>query len=335
MPLLLLSFLIPLLDVSIFISPAIAAPTMIDRIEASVNSGLILSSDIGRFKKTVGLRSQLDPLFAGTSVATQGTKSSSADIVQFLINEKIISSQFPVKDEEVEQEINSIIANNHITRDQLKATLQEQSYSFEDYFELIRASSSKRNLIDRDIRTKVTITDDDVKNYFYNHYSKGSNIPMSYKIKLVVLTVSNYKSPTAAKETADRALKDVRGGETFEEVARRASDDGSASNGGELPVLSEDQMSPAIREQVKKLKVGEVSEVFGSPKIAYFVLKLIDVVSGESSRFEKMKEEIRAQLAASEYQRQVALWIDRQRQLAFIHLAGQASTIGIPGSLTP
>ncbi len=314
---------------------AAATPTVIDRIEASVNSGLILLSDVGRFRKTLGLRAQLDPLFAGTSVASQGVKASSTDIVQFLIDERLISSQFPVKDDEVEQEVNSIVANNHISREQLKATLLEQGYAFDDYFDLIRSSSAKRNLIDRDIRTKVTITDDDVKNYFYNHYAKSANTPLSYKIKLIVLTVSNYKTPAAAKDTADRALKAVRGGEAFEEVARRSSDDGSASTGGELPVLSDDQMSPVVREQVKKLKVGEVSDVFGSPKTAYFVMKLIDVVSGENGRFEKMKDEIRAQLAASEYQRQIGLWIERQRQSAFIHMAGQPSTSGIPGTRSP
>lgn len=315
---------------SLLASSALAAPVTVDRLEASVNNSIILLSDVRDFRDTMALRSQLDPLFAGTSIATQGPTSSTHDIVEFLINEKIIVQQFPVGDPEVEQEINSIQANNKIDRNSLKAALKEQGYSFEDYFELIRVSAAKRNLIDRDIRTKVSITDDDVKNYFVNHYSRNTSAPMSYKVRIIAVSPENYKNPGAAKEVADRALADIRGGEAFEEVAKRVSDDPSAQAGGDLGTLTEDHVAPMIREQLKKLQIGKVSEVFGSPKSKYFILKLVDVSTGESDRFEKVKEEIRNQLATSEYQHQISLWIERQRQNAFIHKAGESLSSALP-----
>lgn len=101
------------------------------------------------------------------------------------------------------------------------------------------------------------------------------------------------------------------------------------SKNWDLGVLTEDQMSPLIRTQAKKLTVGQVSEVFSGPT-AHFILKLVDVKSSESDRLEKMKEEIRAQLAASEYQHQISLWLERHRQTTVIHLAGQPSIAGVP-----
>src|SRR3954470_7538215 len=91
-----------------------AAPTVLDRLEASVNASIILLSDVRRFRETLKLRAQLDPLFAGTTIASKGAASTDREIVDFLVNEKLISSQFPATDGEVEQEINSIQANNHI-----------------------------------------------------------------------------------------------------------------------------------------------------------------------------------------------------------------------------
>jgi hypothetical protein len=82
-------------------------------------------------------------------------------------------------------------------------------------------------------------------------------------------------------------------------------------------------MSPVIREALKKLKIGETSQVLGDAKTRYFILKLVDVTSAESDRFKQQKEEIRGQLAAGEYQRQIQLWLDRQRQTASIHRTGQ------------
>lgn len=298
---------------------------VLDRLEASVNSALILKSDIEHFRKTEHLRAQLDPLYIGTALAKKGNKAPDKEIADFLINEKLIKQLYPISEMETEQEINTIQTNNHIDRATLKQALAQQGFSFEDYFELIQSSTSKRNLIDRDIRAKVTITDNDIKNYFYNHYPKPPGASRTYKLKIIVISAKNYKTPSASKGVAMRALKAIREGDSFEEVAKRFSDDGSASSGGELGTLTEDQMSPAIRAQLKNMKIGQVSEIFGNPSVAYYIVKLEDVNSDENSHFEKMKEEIRGQLMAAEFQHQIELWVERQRQNAFIHMAGEPS----------
>lgn len=316
-------------------SPAasFAAPVPVDRMEASVNSNIILLSDVTKFRQVLKLRSQLDPLFAGTAVATQGAAATNDEIVDFLINERLITLAFPVNDNEVEQEISTIQSNNHIDRNALKAALKEQGFSFEDYFELIRASVSKRYLIDRDIRTKVTISDDDVKNYFYNHYTKDPTTPVAYHIQLISVSTKSYKNPAAAKATVERALKAIKGGEDFEDVAKRVSDHPSAPTGGDLGTLTDDQMNPAIREAIKGLKIGQTSPIFGSAKAGtFYIIKLVDEKTSDNDRFDKMKDEIRNQLYAAEYQHQIQLWIERQRQSAFIHRAGEQSVTGVPAA---
>ncbi len=298
-----------------------ASPVTIDRLKASVNTAIILASDVAKFRQTLGLRAQLDPLFSGTVLAAKGAGASDADIIDHLINDKIILQQFPVTEAEAEQEVNSIQAQNRIDRQKLRAALKEQGFSFDDYFELIRLSAAKRNLIDRDIRTKVSISDDDVKNHYYNQLAGKTGARLSYQVQMITISPSNYKSPTAAQDAARRALQAIKAGESFSEVARRMSDDPTASSGGELGSLTEDQMAPAIRKELKKLKVGETSGVLGDLKSRLFILKLTDMSSGDDSDFGRIKEEIRNQLAAAEYERQIQLWLERQGQIAFIHRA--------------
>ena len=300
-----------------------SSDTLLDRLEASVNADLILLSDVRAFRKNIGLRSQLDPLFAGTVVASKGDSAPAAEIVTFLIDEKIISQAFPVSDGEVEQEINSIQANNRIDRSSLMAALKQQGFTFQDYFDLIRSSVSKRALIDRDIRTKVYISDDDVKNYFYNHYPAENRSGTSYKIQMITISPKNYKSSSAAKEIIQRARNSLLAGESFAEVAERFSDDPSAPAGGDLGFMSLEEMSPAIREEVKKLRVGQVSDILGSDQTAYFFIKLADLRSGQESKLKSLSEEIRNKLTAEEYQHQITLWLDKERQKAFIHRASE------------
>jgi len=313
---------------------AIAAPTVIDRLEASVNSDIILLSDIQKFRKVFKLRSQLDPLFAGTSLSGKGPTAPEQEVAEFLIDERLIAQNFPVSDSEVEQEISNIQTNNHLDRVGLKSALKEQGFAFEEYFELIRTSASKRNLIDREIRTKVTISDDDIRNYFYNHYTRQSSTPLTYHLGIIAVSLRTYKNATAARDAAARALESIKGGDTFEEVAKRVSDDASAQTDGDMGELSSDQMSPLIRDEAKKLKAGQISAVFGGQQAgAYYIIKLIDVKSADSDRLSKMKEEIRSQLASTEYQHQISLWLERQRQKAFIHHAGDPSIAGLPKTL--
>lgn len=304
-----------------FSNLAVAKVSRLDRLEAAVNSNVILLSDVGHFRRTIGLRQQLDPLFSGTPLASKGNFASDQEIVQFLIDERIISSQFDVKDARVEQEINSIQANNNISRDVLQSALKEQGFTFSDYFELIRSSISKRDLIDREIRTKVHITEDDIKNYYYNQLADQSS-GLSYRIRILTVDPDNYVSINAAENTIKKAYDAVQSGEPFEEVAKRLSDDSTAPAGGDLGYLEISNMSKQIRSEIKKLKVGGVSPILGDQNSRFYILKLADIRSDQDDRYQRMRDEIRSRLNANEYSHQISLWLSRERQNAFVHLVG-------------
>ena len=76
---------------------------------------------------------------------------------------------------------------------------------FDDYFEMIRTGVSKRNLLDTEIRSKVTITDDDIRNYFYNKFVKDSSSPKQFKASIITAQTSNYASPAAARAARSRS----------------------------------------------------------------------------------------------------------------------------------
>lgn len=298
-----------------------AQAAVIERLEAAVNNQLVLKSDLTKFRKTIALRSQLDPLFNGTPIAAEGASASDASILEFLIDERIILQQFPMGDADVEQEVNSIQANNHITRDQLKQAIRAQGFRFEDYYELIRIGAAKRNLIDREIRTKVTVSDDDVKNYYYSTFAKDKPAPQAFQVQIIT-----QKDPIKIAA----ALKEVQEGKNFATVAKRFSDDSSAEAGGELGVLTEEQMNKSIRTELKKLKVGETSPVLGNAKTRFFFLRLASMRTADDQRLKQVSDRIRAQLASGEYQRQLQLWLERQRQTAYIRHAGDTAVAGLP-----
>lgn len=245
--------------------------------------------------------------------------------MELLIQDRLILAAFPVADAEVEQEIQAIQASNRIDRSRLKAALSQQGFAFEDYFELIRSSTAKRNLIDRDIRTKVSISESELRSHFESRFGSKRGAVLSHHVRLLALSRSSFKTDAALRETADRALAALKSGDTFQEVVARYGDDTEKESGGDLGTLSENQLSPQIRAAIQGLKPGAVSPVFGSAKTRLMIVQLVSTTQGEDPRFQKIKDELRNQLAASEYQHQVQLWLARQRQVAFVHLAPPAA----------
>lgn len=289
---------------------AMAKSSVVDRVEASVNNEIILRSDLNQFRATMKLRLQLDPLFTDSPLARKAPSDS--EIVDFLVNERVILMNFPVGDDEVEQEIRGIETKNKITRSTLQAALAQQGFDFSSYFKMIRTSIAKRKLIDRDIRTKVFISDDDVRNFYFNQHASSGKKSSAYVIKAIT---------TKDIDDARAALDEIKTGKSFEDTAKRFSDSPSAATGADLGTFSEGEMSPLIRETVKGLKLGQVSSIVGSKETTFMVLKLIDIKTAHDSEFNRVKEEIRASLAAQEFRRQIELWSDRKRQEAFVHVS--------------
>ncbi len=298
-------------------SLAFAEPKLIDKIEAIVNSEVVLRSDIDRFEKTVPLRKELDPIF-GFSAGMDNGKPDRKQILEFLIEEKLISQNFKVTDTEVEQEINSVMRNNRLSRDDLKGFLSSKGFNFDEYQELMRMGLQKRNLLDREIRSRVNISDDDVRNFYFNNAKSDKTVPLEYSIGLIVLNFSTYKNPAAAEKTAKEALSSIKQGELFSEVAKRVSDDPSAPNGGELGFVSADSLASPLKNAVLKLQIGGLSDLIRTPN-AYMMVKLIDIRSSQSDKFNEIKEQIREQMAKEEYKKQLYLWAERSKNNAYIH----------------
>ena len=297
-----------------------ARAVLIDKIDAVVNSEVILRSDVERFEKTLSLRRELDPLF-GIAEGMESGKAPSPKVLDFLIQERLIAQTFKIADADVEQEIQSVQRNNNLDKDQLADFLKTKGFTYDEYMDLMRTGLSKRNLLDREIRGRVNVSADDVRNYFYNMAMKSSTSAtnLEYSLQLIAVSLSSFKTPKAAEETAQRALRSIQQGESFAEVARRVSDDSSAEQGGALGYFPLDQLAEPLRSAVRKLQIGSLSEVLKAPN-RYLVVKLVDVRSNESQKLNEMREQIRENLAKDEYKKQLVIWADRARNNAYVRI---------------
>ncbi len=289
---------------------------LVDRVEAIVNKRPIFFSDFERFRSLIPLRAKIDPLFVNEPIGRKANPTNE-DVLNYLIDEALVIDKFPVADAEVEQEINTIQANLKIDREALKSAVGREGFRFEEYFRLMRISIAKRNLIDREIRNKTAVSDDDLRAEYNRAHSGSKSFGGSFRLFLIRISKANYKTSVAAREEAGQALEALKKGEAFEEVAKRLSEDPSQEFGGDLGHLAYNEMSPEIQAEVRRLGPEKTSEIIEDKK-SFLIVRVGDIKFDTDSAFEREKDSIRARLMEGEFRHQVRLWLDRERALNYV-----------------
>lgn len=293
----------------LLISLAFGEAVVLERLAASVNQTIILKSDLDKFRQTLTLRAQVDPFFNGSEIQKKGTSATDAEITQYLIDEKICLKNFPVSDAETESEVKNIETLNNLSRDQLRNALTAQNVTMQDYLDGMKVGISKRALQDREIRTRIAITDSDVRQYYDSHYKKGATIPKSFRVR--ILTTKDRKGLEQTRAALEKGAPESVALSSYEKAGQIQ----------DLGFLSESQMHPKIRKLITKMKDGQWSEILRFDGEQYTLFQRTQSNTDDDQQFEKVKAQIRNQLTDGEFQRQIRLWLERQREVNFVQVA--------------
>ena len=295
-------FILPLLTAG-FLS-ASAHAEIVERLDAVINKTAIYQSDVTRFRDQVPLRAKVDPIFNNEPIAKKPNPTD-YEIINFLVDDAIILDKYPIPDADVEQEINGIQANLKIDRDQLRAAILREGFKFEEYFRLMRMSLAKRQLIDRDIRSKAVVSEDDLRAEYNREKSGSSTFQGSFHLFLEKFPKKDYKTPALAKAEAQRTLDLVNRGAAF--------------GGEDLGYLAYSDMSENLQKVVQKLGPEKMSGVVEDSD-SFIIVKTGDIKNDVESATDRDKDQLRGKLMDSEFQHQIHLWLEHERANNFVKI---------------
>lgn len=134
----------------------------------------------------------------------------------------------------------------------------------------------------------------------------------------ILIKLSEVISEKEAKRKMDGIKERLDHGAKFEELARQYSEDGSASNGGDLGWVNPGDTVPPFEKAMDALGIGEFSEPVLSP-FGWHVIQVLERrkqdMTKEATRL-KARQEIRARKSEEAYQD----WIREMRDRAFVEL---------------
>jgi peptidyl-prolyl cis-trans isomerase SurA len=176
------------------------------------------------------------------------------------------------------------------TKEEFDKQLKDWGLKLEELKARVRKDESVKKLFNKDITSKINITDADVAN-FYNANRGSFNLPepQVHMAQILVTTqpdpnVHNLKNDKAkndeeARQKMQVILTRLKQGDDFAMVAQNYSEDAATTpNGGDLGFLGEssfDKTSPELRKLVLSLQPGQLSPVIGNPTEGYRILKMI------------------------------------------------------------
>jgi peptidyl-prolyl cis-trans isomerase SurA len=137
-------------------------------------------------------------------------------------------------------------------------------------------------------------------------------------VRHILLKQSEVVSESEAKRKIEGIRERIENGTKFEEMARQYSEDGSASNGGDLGWVNPGDTVPAFEKAMNDLGPGEISPPILTP-FGWHILQVIERrkqdMSKEAARL-KARQEIRARKAEEAYND----WIRELRDKAYVEL---------------
>jgi peptidyl-prolyl cis-trans isomerase SurA len=190
-------------------------------------------------------------------------------------------------DADVEARLNELKAT--YTKEEFDKQLGQWGLKLDELKARIRKDESVKKLFNKDITSKINITDADVAN-FYNANRGSFNLPEP-QVHMAQILVTPQADPNVHNLKNDKAKNDeeakrkmqalatrLQQGEDFTMIAQNYSEDPATTpNGGDLGFLGEsslDKSSPDLRKLVLSLQPGQLSPVIRTPE-GYRILKMI------------------------------------------------------------
>jgi peptidyl-prolyl cis-trans isomerase SurA len=249
----------------------------LDRVVAIVNDEALTQFELNEQKRAV-----LEQMRA------QKVQAPPNDVLEKQLLERLITERallqlaketgVRVDDVQVERTIQRIAQENKLTPDQLRQALEREGMSYAKYRDDLRNEITIQRLRDREVDARISVSDAEVDAFLATASAQTGN-DAEFRLAHILVLVPEQATPEqidAKRRRADEALKQVRDGADFAQVAAGYSDAPDALQGGNLGWRAPARLPTVFADTVRSLQPGQVSGVLRSAN-GFHIVKLLEV----------------------------------------------------------
>jgi peptidyl-prolyl cis-trans isomerase SurA len=258
---------------------------------ATVDGRKIFRSDVDKY---------YDNSVASTQQAPSGEQATALrlNLLHQMIDDEILMRRAEklgllATDEEVDRKYNEF--KSPFSQEEFDKRLKDKKITLADFKRDIRRSITVEKVMNKEVSSKITVTDQDITDYYNAHKGEFNLIEPKYHLAQIMVTPApnpqaNNQNDKAQNEADARKkiqmiANRLDSGDDFATLAMRYSEDPeTAGNGGDLGTVPESGLKgtdPNTRDAVIKLKAGQYSPVVSvvNPQtrqaVGYRIVKLV------------------------------------------------------------
>jgi len=237
----------------------------LNRIVAIVNDDIILSSQLD--DAVIDISKQLQekgtPLPEHQILVKQVLERLVMDTLQLDIAK---SNGISIDDNTLNEEARQLAAKSNLTLTQFRDVLESQGYSYANFREKLRRELLIQQVRRQMVASRITVTEQEVDNMLAMLKSSGQGDVEYHLAHILVALPESADSAAiqAAQQRAEDLLKRLRNGANFTDLAIAESDAQTALEGGDLGWRSLGRIPSLFLDAVKKMQVGEISDLIRS-----------------------------------------------------------------------
>jgi peptidyl-prolyl cis-trans isomerase SurA len=256
---------------------ASSSGVLLDRVAATVNEGVVLSSELEEQMLMIGerLREQKMELPPQNVLRQQVLDRL---VLQELQMQRADRAGIKVSDEVLNNAMQDVAERNKIRLTDLPAALATQGIDYASFRENMRKELAMQMLQQRDVVQRINVSPREIEQYLERRKKMPSEAN-TYDISHILIAVPPAATPEQLDEAtkkADDVYKRAVAGEDFAGLAVSYSNAQTALEGGALGPRKGSELPTFLGEVISTLKVGDITQPIRTPS-GFHIVKLNDM----------------------------------------------------------
>jgi peptidyl-prolyl cis-trans isomerase SurA len=299
--------------------------TVVDEIVAKVNGDIVTKSELDKTAQEALAALQQQQKLRGEELQ-QAYDAREKDVLRNRIDELLLVQRAKELDMNVDTQVSKYLADLQRQEkiadpDKFYEMVRQQSgMSFEDFKQKVKQNMMTRQVIGREVASRINIPQSDIEAYYNAHKSE---FVREEKVALAEILVStdgkNETAMAAAEKKANDLYTRASKGERFSDLARDNSDAATAPQGGELGAFKKGELNKTIESKVWPMKPGEVARPMKSDH-GWLILKVEDHNKAGQASLADVQDEIREKLYEPKMEPKIREYLTGLRKTAFLEI---------------
>lgn len=294
-----------------------------DRIVAVVNNEAITLSELDEAVDAfLNALARSQPSVKREDIIDEARKGALNKLIDgVLLEQEARRLKIVISEQKITGTMNDLLARRNVSHDEFIESLKIEGISLSDYKKEINQYLITREIIEKTIRYKVSVSDEEIGDYYAKHRNKyeGKESNRVQQILIVKPKGADQETVSTLRKKTEAIRKRLLEGEPFEALAAQYSQGPAAKAGGDLGFLERGMMYPEVDEEAFKLRKGELGGVVESP-IGFHIIKVLDKRGAGVKPIEEVREEIIGRISEEKTEEKFQEWFRKLREKSHIDI---------------